>query len=79
MPESRTGDDPSRVRIPEDVWEHLSAARAEMRKGLETILPKEFFVHRDAARREMLLAWRGAIDVAVRRIDDAAQRRDATR
>ncbi len=79
MPESTSRHDTSRPQVPDDVKQHLRAARVEMRKGLETVLPPEFFSHRDAARREMLLAWRGAIDVAVRRMDDAAQRRDATR
>ncbi|GEL95026.1 hypothetical protein [Cellulomonas composti] len=56
--------------IPEDVRAHLHAARTELRKGLETFLPPEFFTHRDAARREMLLAWRSAIDATITRMDD---------
>ena len=56
--------------IPPEVREHLHAARAELRKGLETFLPPEFFTHRDAARREMLLAWRSAIDATLTRMDE---------
>jgi len=41
-----------------------------MRKGLETFLPPEFFTHRDTARREMLLAWRGVVDAAIKRMDE---------
>jgi len=52
------------------VREHADAARAEIRRSLETFLPKEFFEHRDTARRELLLAWRGVLDAAISRIDD---------
>jgi hypothetical protein len=70
MTESRTRPDASRAHVPQEVREHLDAARAEMRKGLETFLPPDFFVHRDAARREMLLAWREVLDAAIRRVGD---------
>lgn len=69
MTESRPCYDALRDRVPEDVRQHVDTARAEMRKGLETFLPPEFFTHRDAARREMLLAWRGVLDAAIRRMD----------
>ena len=72
MTESRTCYDALRDRVPEDVREHVDAARAEMRKGLETFLPPEFFTHRDSARREMLLAWRGVVDAAIKRMDEKA-------
>lgn len=74
MTESRTCYDALRDRVPEDVREHVDAARAEMRKGLETFLPQEFFTHRDTARREMLLAWRGVVDAAIKRMDEKAAR-----
>jgi hypothetical protein len=70
MTQSRTRQDTPRPHVPEDVRQHLDAARAEMRKSLETILPEGFFVHRDAARREILLAGRSVLDAALRRMDE---------
>ena len=70
MAETRTCKDPFRAYLPEDVREHLETARSEVRKGMETFLPPEFFTHRDTARREMLLAWRGVLDAALRRMDE---------
>lgn len=70
MTESRSHQDTFRAHVPDEVRQHMGAARAEMRKGLETFLPKEFFEHRDTARREMLLAWRGALDAAIDRMDE---------
>jgi hypothetical protein len=70
MTESRTCYDALRDRVPEDVRRHVDTARAEMRKGMATFLPPEYFTHRDAARREMLLAWRGVVDAAIRRMDE---------
>jgi hypothetical protein len=75
MHESTTRHGGSRPYVPEDVKHHLHAARAEMRKGLETILPHDFFTHRDAARREMLLAWRGVLDAAIQHLDERRQER----
>ena len=70
MTEGRSHQESFRAHVPDDVRQHMGAARAEMRKGLETFLPKEFFEHRDTARREMLLAWRGVLDAAITRMDD---------
>lgn len=70
MTESRTRQDTFRAHVPDEVRQHLDAARAEMRKGLETFLPPEFFEHRATARREMLLAGRGVLDAAIRRMDE---------
>jgi hypothetical protein len=69
MTENRARPDAFRAHVPPEVREHMKSARAEMRKGLQTLLPGDFFVHRDAARREMLLAWRGVLDEAIRRLD----------
>ena len=60
----------SKERIPEDVREHVHAAREEMRKSVEGILPPEFLEHRRTARKEMLLAFRGLLDHAIQRIDE---------
>jgi hypothetical protein len=58
--------------IPEDVRGHLRAARAEVRKTFEGIFPPEFREHRQKARKEILLAFRGLVDYALQRVDEAA-------
>jgi hypothetical protein len=60
--------------IPEDVREHMRAARDEMRKSMEGFLPPEFIEHRRAARKEMLLAFRTLLDHAINRIDEHAKK-----
>jgi hypothetical protein len=70
MTESRPHQDSFRAHVPDEVRQHLGAARTEMRRGVEAFLPKEFFEHRDTARREMLLAWRGVLDAAIRHLDE---------
>ncbi len=66
--------DPNQHRIPEDVREHMRAARAEMRKSMEVLLPPGFVEHRRAARKEILLAFRGLLDHAIERIDSREQK-----
>jgi hypothetical protein len=56
--------------IPEDVREHAKAARDEMHKSVEGLFPPEFLEHRRKARKEMLLAFRGMLDHAIKRIDE---------
>ena len=56
--------------IPPDAREHLKAAREEMRKGIETLLPEGFVKHRHTARREMLMAWRSMIDAALEKTEE---------
>ena len=58
--------------IPEDVREHARAAREEMRESIKGIFPPEFREHRSKARKEVLLAFRGLVDYALQRIDEAA-------
>jgi hypothetical protein len=60
-------------RIPEDVREHMRAARDEMRKSMEGLLPPKFVEHRRAARKEMLLAFRSLLDHAIERVDERAK------
>jgi hypothetical protein len=57
-------------RIPEDVREHMRAAREEMRKSMEGLLPPKFVEHRRAARKEMLLAFRSMLNHAIEHIDE---------
>jgi hypothetical protein len=61
---------PFEGKIPEEVFEHMRAARAEVRKSLEGIVPPEFLEHRTKARKEMLLAWRSMIDASLKRMDE---------
>jgi hypothetical protein len=55
--------------IPEEAVEHAKVARAEIRKGFETIFPPEFIAHHRAARREMLLAARELLNYAIERME----------
>lgn len=56
--------------IPDETREHLKAARDEMRKSMEGMLPPGFLEHRRAARKEMLLAARSLIDAALKRMEE---------
>jgi len=56
--------------VPEETRGHLKAAREEMRRSVETLLPPGFLDHRRAARKELLLAARSLIDAALKRVDD---------
>jgi hypothetical protein len=58
--------------VPAEAVKHFQAARAEMRKGFESLLPAGFVEHRRAARREMLLAARSLIDAALKRTEPPA-------
>jgi len=59
-------------RVPEEARQHFKAAREEMRKSMELLLPEGFFEHRRSARREMLLAWRSMLDAAIQHMDEKA-------
>jgi hypothetical protein len=61
-------------RVPEDVREHMRAAREEMRKSVEGMLPPGFVEHRREARKEILLAVRGLLDHAIERINDRTKK-----
>ena len=69
MPET-TSRKPFEDRIPEDVRQHMRAAREELRESFKGFLPPEVFEHGRKARREMLLAWRSVIDSALERMDE---------
>jgi hypothetical protein len=55
--------------VPREALAHMKAARDEMRKSVEALLPPGFVEHRRAARREMLLAARSVIEAALRRLE----------
>ena len=64
---------PHTYKIPEETREHLRAARDEMRKSMETLLPPGFLEHRRAVRKEMLLAARSLLDAALKRMDEKSK------
>jgi hypothetical protein len=70
MTEKTAHSHPLEDKIPSEVWQHMRAARDELREGFRTLMPPEFFTHRRKASREMLLAWRSAIDAALKRMDE---------
>ena len=55
--------------ISDEALKHARTACEEMRKSAEALLPPGFVKHRRAARREMLLAARSAIDAALERFE----------
>lgn len=57
-------------KIPDEVRQHVRAAREEMRESIKSFLPPGFVEHRKNARKEMLLAWRSLIDSALERMDE---------
>ncbi len=56
--------------IPEEAREHMKAAREEMRKGIEALLPEGFIKHRRQARKEMLMAMRSMLDAAIKKTEE---------
>jgi hypothetical protein len=56
--------------VPEEVRQHVRAARDEIGESIKSILPPGFLEHRRKARKEMLLAWRSLIDSAIERMDN---------
>jgi len=63
--------------VPEEVRQHVRAARDEMRESIKGFLPPGFVEHRRNARKEMLLAWRSLIDSALERIDNTEKNEEA--
>ncbi len=63
--------------VPEEVRQHVRAARDEMRESIKGFLPPGFVEHRKKARKEMLLAWRSLIDSAIERMDNKEKEEDA--
>ena len=61
---------PLEDKIPEEVRQHVRAAREEVRESIKGFLPPEFIEHGRKARREMLLAWRSVIDSVLERMDE---------
>jgi hypothetical protein len=72
MAEKTTRQKKYESRVPEEARQHFHAARAEMRKSMELLLPEGFLDHRKGARREMLMGWRSMLDAAIQRMDEKA-------
>jgi len=70
MAEKTTRRKPFEDEIPDEVRQHVRAAREEMRESIKSFLPPEFVEHRKKARKEMLLAWRSLIDTALERMEE---------
>jgi hypothetical protein len=56
-------------KIPEETRQHFRAAREELHKSIEGILPPGFIEHRRKARKEILLAWRSMIDATLEHME----------
>lgn len=65
---------PFENEVPEEVRQHVRAAREEMRESLKSFLPPKFWEHGRKARKEMLLAWRSLIDTALDRMEEKEEK-----
>ncbi|HLO16197.1 MAG TPA: hypothetical protein VK206_15290 [Anaerolineales bacterium] len=74
MDENTTRRRPFEDKVPEEVRQHARAARQEMREGMKSFLPPQFWEHGRKARKEMLLAWRSMIDAALERLDEKEEK-----
>jgi hypothetical protein len=54
-----------------DNQENVGTSATRTRMGP---LPDEFWAHRRAAKRELLLSWRSVLDAAVQRLEDQPER-----
>ncbi|MBI4789076.1 MAG: hypothetical protein HY782_18750 [Chloroflexi bacterium] len=66
----------------ETSWEdHLAAAiksfRNEMKEWRVELLPEEFHQHRNAAKREMLLACRSLLDAKIAKLEEQDKEKTA--
>ena len=74
MDETTTGRRNYKNELPEEVRQHVRAAREELRESMKVFLPPSFWEHRNKARKEMLLAWRSMIDAALERMDEKEEK-----
>jgi hypothetical protein len=74
MAEKTNRRQPFEGKIPDEVRQHVRAAREEFRESMRAFLPPEFFEHRKKARKEMLLAWRSMIDSALERMEKSEEK-----
>jgi hypothetical protein len=74
MEEHTTRRRPFEDEIPEEVRQHVRAAREEVRESMKSFLPPKFWEHSRKARKEMLLAWRSMIDAALDRMEEKEEK-----
>jgi len=74
MAEKTTRRKPFEDKIPEEVRQHVRAAREELRESIKSFLPPEFIEHRKKARKEILLAWRSVIDTALEHMEEKSKK-----
>lgn len=74
MAEKTTRRKPFEGEVPEEVRQHVRAAREEMRESIKAFLPPDFIEHRKKARKEMLLAWRSLIDATLERMEEKEEK-----
>lgn len=53
--------------------DHFHAARKEMRKSMEALIPTGYLERRRAARKELLLGLRKLVDAAIDHVDKAQE------
>lgn len=54
---------------PKEAAKSVQEAWREFKSSLQAFLPEEFWEHRRAARREMLLAARSLVDAKIERLE----------
>ena len=74
MAEKTKRSKPFEGEIPEEVRQHVRAARDEIRESVKAFLPPEFMEHRKKARKEMLLAFRSVIDAALEHMEEKGKK-----
>jgi hypothetical protein len=74
---SETNEKKSHEENPsvKEAREHMKAAREQMHKSYEKILPEGFIEHRRAARHEFLLAMRSMLDAAIERVEKHSEKK----
>ncbi len=68
------------VKVDQEMsWDdHLAAAiKAFRREWREDMFPADFWTHRRAARREMLMAWRSLLDAKIAKLETEEKEKSA--
>jgi hypothetical protein len=62
-----------------EFMQHTRAAGKAVVQQWKSLIPKEFWKHRRAARRETLLALRSLVDAAIERMEEAEEKKPRRR